>query len=152
MLYIQFLRSWKKSVTRLSEPVRLVNNRILRCAGSLTMNSRTGAKLAENEVSLPATIHGLTVSEVVNALSECGYECSVMGDLIGGSGESHRFDFLGRKDGERLVIMGFEIIAMRADELEMVKLRAKTLDSNPTTTVVVFQSKNTGKLRLIEGF
>ena len=45
--------------------------------------------------------------------------------------------------------MGFEMIDMSADELEMVKLRVKTLDSNPTTTILVFQSKNTGKLRLI---
>ena len=113
------------------------------------MNSQTGVKLAEKEVSLPEVVHGLIVSKIMKILAECGYECSVMADLNGGSGEGHQFDFLGRKAGERLTITGFEMNDMIADELEMVKLRVKTLDSNPTSTMVVFQSKYPGKTRLI---
>ena len=61
------------------------------------MNSRMGAKLAENEVSLPDVIHGLTVSDVVNVLSECGYECSVMGDMNWRKRRKSSIRFLGQK-------------------------------------------------------
>ena len=113
------------------------------------IDSRIGAKLAENGVSLPSVIHGLTASNVVKVLSECGCECSVMGCLKGGSGENHQFDFLGRKVGERLVITGFESNDASSEELDMVNLRVKTLDSNPNTTMVVLQSKSPPRLRLI---
>ena len=105
-----------------------------------------GRKAWPKEVSLPEVVHGLIVSKIMKILAECGYECSVMADLNGGSGEGHQFDFLGRKAGERLTITGFEMNDLIADELEMVKLRVKTLDSNPTSTMVVFQSKYPGKL------
>lgn len=93
---------------------------------------------------MPISVHGVEVSKVAHLLTGHGYECSVLGNLKGGSGENHIFDFVGRKNGVRLAIMGFD--SSEDDEIGMVKLRVKTLDSNPNFTIVLIQSKDS-KLR-----
>lgn len=62
--------------------------------------------------------------------------------LLGGSGENHLFDFVGRKDGERIAVAGFDFQDDDTASIEMVKLRVKTLDSNPTETIVVFKTNS----------
>ena len=99
-----------------------------------------GTRLAQKP--LPVSIHGLEVSRIASILNAHGYKASVLVGLKGGSGENHLFDFVGRKDGERLAIMGLDSKDYESAAIEMVKLRVKTMDSNPTYTIVVFQTKD----------
>jgi hypothetical protein len=71
------------------------------------------------------------------------------GSLQGRSGKHHQFDFVGRKPGERLIIAGFEAKNGESNAIELVKLRVKTLDTNPTTSLVIFQSRPSQKDRSI---
>ncbi len=94
--------------------------------------------MVENEVGLFDSAHGLDVPKITALFELTGYECAVKGKLRGASGEAHEFDFVAKRSGERLVIQGFELYDTYSDELEMIKLRVKTLDACPDTCVVIF--------------
>lgn len=100
----------------------------------------------------PITIHGIEVSRVSSILRENGYHCSVLACLKGGSGEDHLFDFVGRRDGERLAMMGFDRSDYDTSSIDMVKLRVKTLDSNPTMTIVFVQPGEKSLRRFAEEY
>jgi hypothetical protein len=134
-LYNPFLRFWKKWYPRFQELAIYVNSLFKKSNNGGALSTKAGTRLAEG---LPISIHGLEVSKVAKVLQDHGYQCSVLEGLKGGSGENHIFDFVGRREGERVAIMGFD----SPNLVEMVKLRVKTLDSNPTFTVVVLQSKD----------
>jgi hypothetical protein len=105
---------------------------------------KPSSRLAEKR--LPVSVHGLEISSVARVLRKNGYSCSVAIGLLGGSGEIHLFDFVARKDGERIAITGFDFQDDETASVEMVKLRVKTLDASPAETIIVLKSDST-KLR-----
>lgn len=92
-------------------------------------------------------IHGIEVTRVIQIANSCGCFCSFKAKIRGGSGKEHEFDFVGRKGRIKFVISCFELKSIRDDEIEMIRLRVKTLDSSPMTCIVLLLSKLPDNLR-----
>lgn len=109
------------------------------------------ARVGYSQRNTDATVNGVRVNEIVDILENLGYSCNIDAEVIGESGFEHRFDIVAEKDSEVIV---FDIVSCRAsmldvlsdDEvseqisLELLRMRAKSLDCRPSLSVVVHLS------------
>ncbi|MGI0091478.1 MAG: hypothetical protein ACREBS_07200 [Nitrososphaerales archaeon] len=99
--------------------------------------------------SRPAELHGIDTSIVQGIMETFGYGCSIQGSLRGMTGHLHEYDYVCRKDGERLIIEGYAPKDADSAEIDIVKLRLKTFDSCPDVVIVILQNTPPQVLREI---
>ena len=108
---------------------------------SAATNSERTSALNLFEHSSLSDIHGLDISRIEELIQGFGYTCKPQSKLRGLSGNLHDFDFVCVKidTGEKLILDSLLNQNGNEDALEvaMVKLRLKTYDCSPDSSIVV---------------
>jgi hypothetical protein len=108
-------------------------------SAAINSERRNSQNLFEN--SSLADIHGLDILRIQELFEGFGYVCKPVSKLRGISGNLHDFDFVCVKvdTGEKLILDSILNQAGNQDSLEvaMVKLRLKTYDCSPDSSIVV---------------